>query len=169
MSSGRNGLAPIRTEEPSLLLMLHSTSDRRNGNTDFNPADFQFDIPNTPDIASVTKIVPLYVNIPKDYIGVKPDTVFVTMDGQCGGNMVDSGTGVVHEVLCGFSTNKSQNGRDSVFEASDMFTWDIDYHSPRDMSRVHIRLVDQNMEQLTLDYRTNVTLVLKLFHRAFVR
>lgn len=162
-------LQAVRTVEPSLLLLLNSDYDRRRSSTDFNPANFHFDIPNTTNITQVTKLIPAYISIPTKFIGKTPSTVFVAFDGTAGGNMVNARDGNVYEVVCTVSLSGVSKNEDAVFYSNDLFIWDVDYHSPRDFSRVNVRLLDENLDQLTLQSNVNVTIVLKLFHRQVIR
>jgi len=162
-------LHPVRTSEPSLQLLLDSDFDRRREQKDFNPANFTFDIPNTPDITQITKILPSFVSIPNLFLVSQPKTVYIALDGSAGGNLVNAADGNAYEIVCPLDITGTSAGNNAIFRPSDLFLWDIDYHTPRDFSRITVRLLDDNLNQLTLQQGTNVTIILKCFHRALKR
>lgn len=176
-------LAAVRTVEPSFMVAINSSSDNKSGTATFNAANFNFDIPNSSFfLQQVTKIVPVLVRISH---GIRlsplqptyPQIIYVTMDGTVGGNVVDARTGVAHEVLCALPVETQNPLNALLFNAQDMFLWDLDYHTPRDISRISVRLLDEKFNPIYLDpldyneppQQTTVSIVLKCFHRAFVR
>jgi hypothetical protein len=174
-------LAPIRSAEPSFLVSICSNSDAKADLPTFNAANFSFVVPNSALLQQVSKVVPVMVRISNSFVlsalqPTFPQIIYVALDGTLGGNMVDTKTGVAYEILCALPID-ALSARSYTFYGPDLFLWDIDYHTPRDLSRVSIKLLDENFTPIHLDsvdqsdvpMKTSVTLILKCFHRAFVR
>jgi hypothetical protein len=93
--------------------------------------------------------------------------------------MIDSRTGVAYEILCAVEVGNRSFSGDTTwsFNSSDIFTWDIDYHQPRDLTRVNVTLLNENFEPVIMNPIDNnpepqksiVSIILKCYHRSFVR
>ena len=82
------------------------------------------------------------------------------------------GKGLLYEVLCVTHRERNESGfgltlslPPVLFEnKNDMFLWDVDYATPRDLSRINIQLYDGNMDLLVLPKDSQVSLLCKVFH-----
>jgi hypothetical protein len=100
------------------------------------------------------------VSVP--YMGTTP-IVHVIASKAANSNLLSSNS-VEYSVLASVNMTTSGYGQYAVHEASDLYLGDIDFRSPRNMSDVDFRIVDQNFETLTIDPRFDVIIQLKVFH-----
>lgn len=168
----------VTTDEPSVMVLLRSVDDARHDiDPKFNPCNFTIDIPNAQFITEVTKVIPLYFQCDNkfDFIEKQKDVsdIFVSLNGLIGGNMLTSkgGQGLLYEIICATHRTKSLTPEATqalppvLYENSgDIYLWDVDYATPRDMSRINIQLLDGDMNLLMLPSDVKVTLLLKVFH-----